>query len=179
MTKHYRVTKKPSPSPTKIDQARRLYDRDEPIPKIIKLLGMSVSQFRRFRLKQGWALREQIARRHESDLPPPRAKDRTPQPQALIARLEDAVEREFARAEQALDRNAPKSVEASARTLASLVKTLAELKRMRREQGARDNNDAANARDERPVDEPPLDMAELRAELTRRLERLAKEGAAG
>jgi hypothetical protein len=85
------------------------------------------------------------------------------------------VEREFARAEAALEKNAPKTIEASARTLAILVKTLGELRRMRHEaeeprENAREDVDSPAA-----ADEPPRELAELRAELARRLERLRGE----
>jgi hypothetical protein len=161
------------PSREKIAQAKLLYDSGvTPVAEILKLLGMTAAQFRTFRINNDWPLRPSAcARKPAPDEAPPAAKaprdaDR------LIARLEDAVEREFARAEAALEKHAPKTIEASARTLASLVKTLGELKRMRREAGeTKDSDDADGAAD----DEPPRELAELRAELARRLERLRGE----
>ncbi len=165
------------PAREKIAQAKLLYDSGvAPIPEILKLLGMNVGQFRRFRENNGWPLRASACAPKKAPKEAHAVKRRG-DARGLIARLEDAVQQEFARAEAALAKHAPKSIEASARTLASLVKTLAELKRMRREadqneDGAVNDSDAA-AGDAH--DEPPRELAELRAELTRRLERLRGE----
>ena len=81
-----------------------------------------------------------------------RARNSPLDPIGLIARLEDAVEREFARAEAALEKHTPKTIEASARTLATLVKTLAELKRMKcdadSDKGARERIMTRNGADD-------------------------------
>jgi hypothetical protein len=162
------------PSAAKVAQARLLYDAGAPIAEILALLGLSVGRFRRFREANGWPLRPSACARPTVDAPAPAPAPRA-DPGRLIARLEDAVEREFARAETALDKQAPKTAEASARTLATLVKALAELKRLRgsadaaREEAASDDDDAPDD------DAPPRDLAELRAELARRLERLRGE----
>jgi len=177
------------PCDEKIAQAKLLYDSGvTPISEILELLGMSVGQFRRFREQNGWPLRPSAcapktplqappAGDAPQDVPAPVKKPRDAN--RLIARLEDAVEQEFARAEAALAKPAPKSIEASARTLASLVKTLGELKRMRRETEAHENDaedDSDEAVSERGGDAPPRELAELRAELARRLERLRGAG---
>ena len=168
------------PCDEKIAQAKLLYDSGvTPIGEILELLGMSVGRFRRFREIHGWPLRASACapRRKATDETPPAKKPRDAG--RLIARLEDAVEQEFARAEAALAKHAPKTIEASARTLASLVKTLAELKRMRRESEDRENDandDSDEAASERDGDAPPRELAELRAELARRLERLRGAG---
>ncbi|MFO1104383.1 MAG: hypothetical protein U1E20_15940 [Methylocystis sp.] len=168
------------PCDEKIAQAKLLYDSGvTPIGEILDLLGMSVGQFRRFGEINGWPLRASACapRKKAADDAPPAKKPRDAN--RLIARLEDAVEQEFARAEAALAKPAPKSIEASARTLASLVKTLAELKRMRRENEDRENDaedDDEEAASERGGDAPPRELAELRAELARRLERLRGPG---
>lgn len=80
------------------------------------------------------------------------------------------MEREFARAETALESGGTKSIEQSARVLASLVRSLAELKRMSSDasRGEEEERNGAEAID----DEPPRQLAELREELARRLERL-------
>ncbi|QGM93543.1 hypothetical protein F7D13_05610 [Methylocystis rosea] len=170
------------PCDEKITQAKLLYDSGvTPIGEILELLGLSVGQFRRFREHHGWPLRASACapkKPQEAALAVKRPRDAG----RLIARLEDAVEQEFARAEAALAKHAPKTIEASARTLASLVKTLAELKRMRRESEDK-KNDADDDSDqsvgdasEGGGDAPPRELAELRAELARRLERLRGAG---
>jgi len=175
-------TKTAPPSREKIAQAKLLYDAGvAPIAEILKLLGMSEGQFRRFRQKSGWPMRASACARSDETAAAEASPARAAPEKGLIARLEDAVEREFARAEAALEKHAPKTIEQSARTLASLVKTLAELKRMRREAdagpgGAKEEDDEDGAADE-SLDEPPRELAELRAELARRLERLRGEGA--
>lgn len=169
------MPRKTAPPPAqKIAQGRLLYDAGAPIPEILAVLGLSVGQFRRFRETHGWPLRPSACARPSADAPAP-AKATPADPVRLIARLEDAVEREFARAESALDKQAPKTAEASARTLATLVKALAELKRLRRDADAPTEDAARDDDDADEPDAPPRDLAELRAELARRLERLGGE----
>jgi hypothetical protein len=162
------------PSRQKIEQARLLYDAGAPISEILALLAMSAGRFRRFREANDWPMRASACARKVDAAappapPPPPARDHG----RLIAKLEDAVEREFARAESALEKHAPKSIESSARALATLVKALAELKRLRRDADTL-NEDAPrhDADDADAANEPPRELAELRAELARRLERL-------
>jgi hypothetical protein len=164
---------KTSPSREKVAQAKLLYEASAPIAQITTLLGFTAAQFLRFREQNGWPKRASVCkRRAEPPDTPPAPAAKPADPARLIARLEDAVEREFARAEAALEKHAPKTIEASARTLATLVKTLAELKRMRREAGE-PKEDATRANDDDDAsDAPPRELAELRAELARRLERL-------
>lgn len=167
----------PSPPRAKVAQAKLLYDAGAPLVEITTLLGMSDSQFRSFRERNDWPKRASACKRKADAETPPPPEAKPADPTQLIARLEDAVEREFARAEVALEKHAPKTIEASARTLATLVKTLAELKRMRRE--ADDTRKDATAPDDDASDAPPRELAELRAELARRLERLRGGGPPG
>ncbi len=178
-------SKRSPPPPDRVAQARLLYDAGvAPVADVAKLLGMSESRFRAFRQANGWPLRASPIRARGNDAAaesgkPPRALSPS---RSLIARLEDAVEREFAHAEEALAKRTPKAIETSARTLASLVRTLAELKRMSRDadsshEGAREDDDGAT--DESRFDQPPRQLAELRAELARRLERLRGERPSG
>ncbi|CCJ06926.1 hypothetical protein [Methylocystis sp. SC2] len=171
------------PCDEKIAQAKLLYDSGvTPISEILELLGMTQAQFHTYRVNNNWPLRASACaprKKAQDAAPPPARKPRDAN--RLIARLEDAVQQEFARAEAALAKPAPKTIEASARTLASLVKTLAELKRMRRENNDRENDandDSDHAGSERDSDAPPRELAELRAELARRLERLRGAGPA-
>jgi len=168
-----------------VTQAKLLYDAGvTPLGEVMAMLGMNERAFRSFREREGWPLRPSPIKRKSAEQPPAMARDTTPQEPAdresrsLIARLEEAVEREFVRAEAALAtcgaKAAPKTMETSARVLASLVRSLAELKRM--------NRDAVAAREEdgrgRDAfdDEPPRQLAELREELARRLEHMCGEG---
>ncbi|QGM96315.1 hypothetical protein [Methylocystis parvus] len=171
---------KPSPPRAKIARAKLLYDGGARIAEVTTLLGMTDYEFRLFRDANGWPLRAPACIRKEAagGQPDEKIKPKRPPLDAsrLIARLEDAVEREFARAESALEKQAPKTIEASARALATLVKTLAELKRMRRETNEKEE---ATRADDDQRDEPPRELAELRAELARRLERLGGSGETG
>lgn len=165
-------------SPDTIARARQLYDGATPIARIYKFLGMTRTEFLAFRKAQGWPLRAQFAVPPRK--PPAWAEDWTEdegepppesfKPEELIARLEDAVGREFARAQRALESKRPKSAEARLRIMASLVKMLAELKRMRRDNGKGGDHAAPEA--------PGRDINELRAELARRLDRMMREEAA-
>jgi hypothetical protein len=159
-----------SPQRDKIAQAKLLYDAGAPLAEITKLLGMTDWRFRCFRESNGWPKRASACKRKADGQTSPATQVKPADPARLIARLEDAVEREFARAEAALEKQAPKTIEASARTLATLVKTLAELKRMRRD--ADETKEDATRSDDDASDEPPRELAQLRAELARRLERL-------
>ncbi|HEY8125317.1 MAG TPA: hypothetical protein VIF88_07845 [Methylocystis sp.] len=167
------------PCDEKIAQAKLLYDSGvTPISEILELLGMTQAQFYTYRVNNNWPLRASACAPKKPQQSAPAAK-KPRDANRLIARLEDAVEQEFARAEAALAKHAPKTIEASARTLASLVKTLAELKRMRRENETKKNDaedDSDHAGSERGDDEAPRELAELRAELARRLERLRGAG---
>jgi hypothetical protein len=161
-------------SETTIDKAKLLYDAGvEPLTKLREMLGMSEKQFRTFRLANGWPMRASPIKRAAHDMPAPRAKPS----KSLITRLEQAVEREFARAESALQKGGAKNIEASARVLASLVRSLSELKRMNRDASRAEEGDESGA--DRSADEPPRELAELREELARRLERLCSGGTIG
>lgn len=165
----------------KIDQAKLIYDAGvAPISEILKMLGMNAGQFRRFREKNGWPMRASAcapSSKQSKTSPAPATATRPLDAGGLIARLEDAVEREFAHAEAALVKHTPKTIEASARALASLVKTLVELKRLQRDadEARGDKQQTQEAADGANDDEPPRNMAELRTKLDRRLERLRGE----
>jgi hypothetical protein len=173
------MQKKPPLPRAKIAQAKLLYDAGAPIAEITKLLAMTPARFMTFRMQHGWPKRAPACRPRAAAEGPPPPATKPADAGRLIARLEDAVEREFARAEAALEKQAPKTIEASARTLATLVKTLAELKRMRRDAGETDEGAKTHDEDDAAPEEPPRDLAELRAELARRLERLRGERPSG
>ncbi len=183
-------TRNAAPSSEKVAQARLLYDSGlTPVSEIRALLGMSAHRFHAFRIQNGWPLRPRLGQPADTaatetaprDAPasPPRndtnvrpiRPERLREVQMMIMRLEDAVTREFVRAETALARQTPKNAETSARTLSSLVKTLVELKKMPPPAAAA----PVDEEEEEDDDPPPRDIDELRAELARRLERLERE----
>ncbi|WP_159730156.1 hypothetical protein [Methylosinus sp. Ce-a6] len=182
-------------SPDTVAQAKLLYDAGvTPLAEVRAMLGMNERAFRSFRESEGWRLRPSPIRRksgapalaRESAPQEPTEKEPTEKEpiksdsRGLIARLEEAVEREFLRAEAMLAtggaKAAPKTMETSARVLASLVRSLAELKRMNRDAGAAREEDGRGK--DAFDDEPPRRLAELREELARRLERMCGEGTA-
>ena len=185
-------TKIASPSSEKVAQARLLYDSGlTPLSEIRTLLGMSAHRFHAYRVQNGWPLRPKLCQPADDDktkAAPANDPIRTPRndtnvrpisperlrdAQMMILRLEDAVTREFVRAETALARQLPKNAETSARTLSSLVKTLVELKKMPPPSAVPEG--PGDADEEEDDDPPPRDINELRAELARRLERLERE----
>lgn len=195
MTQHTKQvkTRNAAPSSETVAQARLLYDSGlTPVSEIRALLGMSAHRFHAFRVQNGWPLRPRLCRpaagagtqkapcatpatppRNDTNVRPI-SPERLRDVQMMIMRLEDAVTREFVRAETALARQTPKNAETSARTLSSLVKTLVELKKMPPAAAPAETVDPEEEEDEDP---PPRDIDELRAELARRLERLEREKA--
>lgn len=94
----------------------------------------------------------------------------------LSRRLDEIVRRELATAEERLRSGSVANAERNARVLTALVKAMAELARLERQEKGAERYDAdhsESARDEHD-DEPPTDVAELRAELARRLEILRR-----
>ena len=185
-------TKIAAPSSEKVAQARLLYDSGlTSLSEIRALLGMSAHRFHAYRVQNGWPLRPKLCQPADDDktkAAPANDPIRTPRndtnvrpisperlrdAQMMILRLEDAVTREFVRAETALARQSPKNAETSARTLSSLVKTLVELKKMPPPSAVPEG--PGDADEEEDDDPPPRDINELRAELARRLERLERE----
>jgi len=96
------------PGDEKIAQAKLLYDSGvTPIGEILELLGMTQAQFYTYRVNNNWPLRASACapRKKAGDDAPSAKKPRDAN--RLIARLEDAVEQEFARAEAALAKPFP------------------------------------------------------------------------
>lgn len=182
-----KLTKK---SAAALAAARLRYDEGEPLAAIAASLNMGAEAFLRFRRRENWPLRSSPIRRKADE---PKADEPiqektapdadlagsfTPlqtEPvdvEALRRRLERAVEAELASVEARLSGQSVAMGERNARLLASLVKTFAELRRFaaasRPKPGAGD--------DSVENDEPaPRDIAVLRDELARLVERIACE----
>jgi hypothetical protein len=179
-------------TPARAEEARLLYDAGAPLKEIEALLAISRSGFYEFRRNEGWPVRkrgghpvrkERAVEESDADAgatPNGNAPAERPaiiitplSPDELIPKIEAAIAREFAHAEHALAHGEPRNAEKNAKVMASLVRSLAELKRVKRDaQGHGTPNDGA--------DEPPArDLDELKAEHARRLERLRGDREAG
>jgi hypothetical protein len=169
-------------SPEKVEEARLLYEANViPVYEVAATIGMKRDAFYTLVRAQGWKLRRppihargDVSAATKARLDGPVEAEKPPvavapmAPDELIPKIEAAIAREFAHAEHALAHGEPRNAEKTAKTMASLVRSLAELKRVQRDAHGHDrhNNDA---------DEPPArDLAELKAELARRLDRLRR-----
>jgi len=110
--------------------ARKLFEEtDTSTTAIARLMGVSLKTLSRRAIRNGWTPRQkQRLHRHIAAEP---LSDTA----ALGARIRSTVEREVAAAERELNKPGPRaarlaSSESAARTLASLTKTLNELKRL-------------------------------------------------
>jgi hypothetical protein len=188
-------------------EARALYDSGAPVTHVAKALDMSVDAFRRWRQKQGWPMRSSpIVRKRPAITPAPKVRaarkrkstksPRSPTPPPAITAegpapviakdppvhlpdmrrgVGDRIQSELAKVHRLLSSGATEDVERNARILASLVKTLAELRRLEAlDPLAIANTHAAGGQDE---ERPPRDLATLRDELARALERLSGDPA--
>jgi hypothetical protein len=161
-------------SPEEVEDARLMYDAGAvPVEEIAATLGLKRAAFYNLRKKLGWKPRRPFNHPEPtgplSGLEAGPAAPVTPRSlDELIPKIEAAINREFAHAEHALAHGEPRNAEKTAKTMASLVRSLAELKRVKRDsQGHDRQNDGAG--------EPPArDLAELKAELARRLDRLRR-----
>jgi hypothetical protein len=180
-------------SPEKVEETRLLYEANVvPVRDCMVNIGLKRDAFYALANAQGWKLRRPPATRrgdvtdasdatktHETKRAAPEVPEKPPVPVAplkpdeLIPKIEAAINREFAHAEHALAHGEPRNAEKTARTMASLVRSLAELKRVQRDaQGHGTQSDAAG-------ETPARDLAELKAELARRLDRLRRSRDAG
>ena len=170
-------------SPETVEETRLLYEAAVvPVRDCMDNIGLKRDAFYALAHTLGWKLRRPPATgggdvsdasdANESKPAAPQASEMPPArvapmvPDELIPKIEAAINREFAHAEHALAHGEPRNAEKTARTMASLVRSLAELKRVQRDaQGHGTHNDGAD-------EAPARDLAELKAELARRLDRL-------
>lgn len=146
--------------------ARKLYEEtDMPLHAIARLAGVSTRTLRYRAEAWGWRLRGAIVADGED------AAESAPEDVAgLVARIRTTVQREIGVAERNLMRTGPRSArieesEKTARTLASLTKTLNELKRL----------EADGTAHVPKADDEQIDIDEFRNEIARRLEALCAE----
>lgn len=160
------------PSALAIAQARERYDAGASLSELARDFGVTEPTFRRWRTKWGWSARR---------LPPAR-KNRAadavaavssgpetepPDTQRLICGVRRAIEAELnALAAQS---GHARGGEARSRALAHLTRTLTLVRELEtRTHGKADRSDNADA--------PPVDVAQLRHELARRIHQLSEEG---
>jgi hypothetical protein len=166
--------------PDRLREAHKLYlDGAASVASIAASLGLNTSAFYRLRQREGWPPRPNpiLARRKPAAASPPAAPDdRPPAPPCAetppiedAAELTDRLERALAREVASFEAGAePEAAPAgrNARILASLVKTLAELRKLeaapktKRRQGQTHDGEAKR---------PPRDLAALREDLARKL----------
>jgi hypothetical protein len=175
-------------SPEKVEETRLLYEAGAvPVRDCMANIGLKRDAFYTLVHTLNWQLRRppmnargDVSAATKARLAVAPEEEQSPEiavkPLSLdemIPKIEAALNREFAHVEHALAHGAPRNAEKTARTMASLVRSLAELKRVKREaQGHETQSDGAG--------EPPArDLAELKAELARRLDRLRRSRDAG
>ncbi|MFN3888991.1 MAG: hypothetical protein ACK4MV_01245 [Beijerinckiaceae bacterium] len=183
--------------PISLSEARALYDGGAPVAHVAAALGLKADAFRRFRKKHGWPLRPSpVARR--ADAGPALAAAREPPhaPRATSAaagdegeppatsdppvdlpsvrrQVADAAQRELSKVQRTLSSGKTEDIERNARLLASLVKSLAELRRLESLDPL--NAGAPSAVEGQDDQRPPRDLETLRDELARALERMSGE----
>ena len=175
-------------TPEDLARLKRRYEREQTaIADIARQEGLLPRQLLELRRRHGWKTRSARASpktaKRSVTKPPSRRKASKPPPASAVAPppvaeggdimqlvrgMRVALEKEVAAAQARLASAAPAAAEASARTLASLARTLTALRDL--EAGA-----AEAASTGRSNDEPPLDLAELRRELARRIDILRDE----
>lgn len=168
--------------PEQIDRLRRRYEEtDETVSQIANDEGLTERRLHELRRRYDWKSRRPRVKAPVSRKP---RKATTRPARVALARAEPArptvepqagvsmIERVRALLEQALDaaqaQIADQPPEATTRFTVSLTRSLAMLK-------ALEEDSAKNAKAIERAGEPPLDLAELRRELARRLDRLREE----
>jgi hypothetical protein len=164
------------------DVQDRYENGDEPVASIAADLGVAVGTFYTYIKKQGWR-RERAAmtlpphlaavakvraslaavESADDDAPLPRSRENA---SAIATRLERALEKELRQIEHAqagASRRKPDATEAdrTARTLATLARTLKEVRRLRGDADPAGRNDD---------DDMPADIDEFRRDLARRID---------
>jgi hypothetical protein len=159
------------PGAAAIAKARALYEKGcVPLHEIAATLKLSRHAFLSLRRQLDWPARSTTTppAPPQPGEPPEPATDEAVDTGALKRRLGRALRREIARVESELEQIAPPGAERKARILASLVKTLTDLRRLDEPKKPDGQGGAQDGRD----DGPPRDLAALRQALVDRLENL-------
>lgn len=147
--------------------ARTLYEETElPMADIALLAGVCTRTLQTRAMLLGWVPRENSRARRRC------ARAASPDVTTLTERVRETVDREIANAERGLapgTRTRTRDPERTARTLASLVKTLNELRRLQ-------TNETESAPQ---VEDEDIDIDQYRRDIARRLDQLAAERAEG
>jgi len=175
-----------------LSEARALYDAGAPVTHVAGLLGLSDKAFRRFRADNGWPLRPSPIRAKANPKAPspapvshaapqvaegaaaPVSAEDEPDISRFRVKIQGRVHKQMAEIERRFGEPGA-DVERDARLLASLVKSLTELRRL--EALCAPAREKTGDMDERDDERPPRDLATLREELARALSRI--EGDAG
>ena len=175
---------KPPVAPDMLVTIRKRYDAGETIAALSKALAVSPSTFSRYRAAWKWpprSLRKTRKRRATrggkdnapavttADAKAQSVREQNERTLRLHARVLDVCEAEISAIEAG---GGTPGGEPRARALAALTRTMASV----RASMATIESDLMGKRTDGEAEEPPVDIAELRQELARRLYRLCEEG---
>lgn len=168
------MPKRFQPSEAAIAAARRLYDEGGSFTDIAVVLGGSVSSARKYAKIWGWPVRVKPTSDEAAHSAADKANTDT---RGLARRVEAAVRSELGSIERRLGSSSATSAERKARILSLLVKSLAELRKLDREDAeARKVHSHTQGEDDaqrKPArDTLAADLARLRTELAEDLERI-------
>jgi hypothetical protein len=167
------------PDDATIEGARKLYDEGQSWKKVAAAFGVSVTTAKKYIALWEWPAREvEVPPQFQKKSADPRDEPQEPTRDTteLARRVETAVRKELTAIEKRVGSSTAASAERNARVLASLVKSLAELRKLDREEAQEQHRNEGDHDDE---PRPPRDLARLRDELAADLERIrAQEDAA-
>ena len=178
------MAKKFDPSPAKIAQAHSLHESGATWTVVAASLKCSVTTAQKYAGIWGWDLRSpaSIEAGAKSALPAIDTLQDAPDidapvnTKALARRVERAVRSELGAIERRLNTSTAASAEKNARILASLVKSLAELRKLDRDDAEVRNRNTQSEGEDDGDNKPPRDMARLRQELADTLARIRSTG---
>lgn len=167
------------PDANSVEEARRLYDQGAAWKDVAAALGASIATARKYAKIWGWPEREKATPAVSSRTAKAQKKYRATSKEkenscddipSLARRVETAVRKELTAVERRLGSSTAAAAERNARVLASLVKSLAELRKLERDD--RQDETKRNEGDNDDGPRPPRDLARLREELEATLARI-------